>query len=240
LALERVRAILDAAETSAADIDRAAEQHGEQVRSEAQRDATRTHEEAVSQARDFVGRLSEASATAFKRIDALEAELAAFFETIRQRANRVATDVSAFEGSLDALYAAAGASRPAGAPGDAGRAHEAPAVRSTATEPEAPSRAAEPEAPATPSSAAEPQAPSRAAEPEAHATPSSAAEPEQPGEPGAPEPSAPDDAQGARLVALNMALDGESRAEADRYVADNFSLHDRERLLDEIYTSVQG
>ena len=46
------------------------------------------------------------------------------------------------------------------------------------------------------------------------------------------------DSEGARLVALNMALNGTSREETDRYLAENFELHDREALLDEVYARV--
>ena len=35
------------------------------------------------------------------------------------------------------------------------------------------------------------------------------------------------DVDGARLIALNMALNGESREDADRYLAENFQLADR-------------
>jgi hypothetical protein len=58
--------------------------------------------------------------------------------------------------------------------------------------------------------------------------------------PSAPEPTAPTrsaDAEGARLVALNMALDGEPREAADRYLAEHFDIADRERLLDEVYAA---
>jgi hypothetical protein len=41
-------------------------------------------------------------------------------------------------------------------------------------------------------------------------------------------------------VALNMALNGESREQADRYLADSFELADREKLLDEVYAVVEG
>jgi hypothetical protein len=37
-----------------------------------------------------------------------------------------------------------------------------------------------------------------------------------------------------------MALNGQSREETDRYLADNFDLADREGLLDEVYESVGG
>jgi hypothetical protein len=46
------------------------------------------------------------------------------------------------------------------------------------------------------------------------------------------------DIEGARLIALNMALNGTPREETDRYLADNFALSDRPRLLDEVYASV--
>ena len=57
-------------------------------------------------------------------------------------------------------------------------------------------------------------------------------------------PSAPSggeaDLDGARLIALNMALNGEPREQADRYLAENFDLPDREKLLDEVYAAIEG
>ncbi len=46
--------------------------------------------------------------------------------------------------------------------------------------------------------------------------------------------------EGARLIALNMALTGTPREETDRYLAENFQLADRGGLLDEVYASVEG
>ena len=37
-----------------------------------------------------------------------------------------------------------------------------------------------------------------------------------------------------------MALNGQSREETDRYLAENFDLADRQSLLDEVYASVGG
>jgi hypothetical protein len=48
------------------------------------------------------------------------------------------------------------------------------------------------------------------------------------------------DAEGARLIALNMALNGEPREATDKYLAENFSLSDRDKLLDEVYASIEG
>jgi len=48
------------------------------------------------------------------------------------------------------------------------------------------------------------------------------------------------DLDSARLVALNMALNGEPRASADRYLSENFQLADRQKLIDEVYAAVEG
>jgi len=45
------------------------------------------------------------------------------------------------------------------------------------------------------------------------------------------------DEAGARLVALNMALEGAPREEAGRYVAAHYDVPDLEALLDDVYTS---
>ena len=37
-----------------------------------------------------------------------------------------------------------------------------------------------------------------------------------------------------------MALNGQSREETDRYLAENFELDDRGSLLDEVYAAVGG
>src|SRR4051794_19077661 len=48
-------------------------------------------------------------------------------------------------------------------------------------------------------------------------------------------PAAPADEAGARLIALNMALDGKPREETARYLAEHFTLADVEALLDDVY-----
>jgi hypothetical protein len=53
-------------------------------------------------------------------------------------------------------------------------------------------------------------------------------------------PADVDDAEGARLIALNMALNGTPREETERYLLENFQLSDASGLLDEVYASVEG
>jgi F0F1-type ATP synthase membrane subunit b/b' len=48
------------------------------------------------------------------------------------------------------------------------------------------------------------------------------------------------DLDGARLIALNMALNGESRADTERYLAENFQIPDRLKLIDEVYAAIEG
>jgi len=57
-----------------------------------------------------------------------------------------------------------------------------------------------------------------------------------------PEQSSTDngDLDGARLVALNMALNGDSREQTDKYIAENYEVEDRAKLLDEVYAAIEG
>ena len=90
---------------------------------------------------------------------------------------------------------------------------------------------------------AEPEPVSRpGAEPEAEAereiVPEPAAEQAPPPEetPGAPAPvEGPRAPEGARLIALNMALSGTPREETARYLRDNYELADEQSLLDDVY-----
>jgi DivIVA domain-containing protein len=72
--------------------------------------------------------------------------------------------------------------------------------------------------------------------------PQPAASPSQPQDQPAPGVAAAngsrsDDAAGARLVALNMALEGRPRDETARYLTDHYELTDVEALLDDVYSS---
>ncbi len=62
-------------------------------------------------------------------------------------------------------------------------------------------------------------------------------EPELQPAPAPPAPERSDDEAGARLVALNMALEGTSRDEAARFLAEHYLLADADALLDDVYSS---
>ncbi|HET8537255.1 MAG TPA: hypothetical protein VFL73_08765 [Solirubrobacteraceae bacterium] len=98
-------------------------------------------------------------------------------------------------------------------------------------------KALEGDAPAAPVEAAPvAAAPKQPAKPK---EPAKAAEPAKP-EAAASKASDGDEAESARLIALNMALNGEPREATDKYLADNYDLSDRAALLDEVYDSVGG
>ena len=228
-ASEQVRAIVEAAETSAGAIQRQAEDEAREIRSEAASEAQRAREQATEQARDYVGQVSEATAAMRQRIDSMESELSALIESLRTGSNRLTADLQLLEGNLGELRGAAGGARPVfereGAPEPA---YEEPEPE------EALAADAEPVAEEPTLAEAEPELEYLESSPEA-AEEALLEEEEQPlgGE-------ASDDAEGARLIALNMALNGTPREETDRYLAANFQLENRDALLDEVYASVEG
>jgi hypothetical protein len=48
------------------------------------------------------------------------------------------------------------------------------------------------------------------------------------------------DEEAARLVALDLALSGRSRAEVDRHLADHYDIADRNSLLDDVFFTIEG
>jgi hypothetical protein len=223
----QVQMIVEAAETSAADIERQADLDATRIRQDAEREAERSREDAIARSREHVSKVGEASATMVQRVDAMESELGALFESLRTGANRLNADLSLLGGNMAELYSAAGSGAPTGT-----AAAPAPARFSAPPEPadegdyedEDEEAVAESDEPAAAPAAAPASAP----------TPTPAA---------ATGPTAPEDAgdvEGARLIALNMALNGQPREETDRYLAENFELEDRGSLLDEVYAAVGG
>jgi hypothetical protein len=162
-----------------------------------------------------------------KRLDAMDAELGTLIDSLRTGSNRLNADLQLLESSLSETAEAV--------------------IPRQRFEPELdPEPELEPLAPAE----TEPE-PESATEPDSESEPEmtsagdgrAAAGRKRAGEDGS-EPlelsGATDDAEGARLIALNMALNGTPRAETAQYLSENFQLSDRDALLDEVYASVEG
>ena len=225
VASAQVQAIVEAAESSAYAIEREARDNAEQAAKDAARDAQRTRDEAVERSQEHVGKVHEATALMLQRVDAMESELSALVESLRTGANRLNADLSLLSGNMGELYDAAG--RGAREP----RRRRSSRMSTSSTRSRRSRRA-------RPPPARRRRARRRAADAGRAA----------PGAPAPPPPSRPpprradddDDVEGARLIALNMALNGQSREETDKYLAENFDLSDRAALLDEVYATVEG
>ncbi len=248
-ASDQVRSIVEAAENSAAEIQRQAEEEAREIRAEAADEAKSTRESATSQAREYVGKVSESTAVMLQRLDAMDSELSALIESLRTGSNRLNADLQLLEGNLgDVRDSVSPRPRFEPEPAVSPPPPERSTARSAAAQPAA--AATQPAAAATqPASAPGPIADDDAAahvadaETEAYEEPASAVEPEplHPDEEDLDEDeAAEDDAEGARLIALNMALNGTPREETERYLAENFTLADPDGLLDEVYASVEG
>jgi DivIVA domain-containing protein len=209
----QVQTILEAAESAAAEIERAAQESARQVRDAADSDAERTREEALEKARAQVAAVARVSATLLERVGSMDAEVSALVSSLRAGAGRLSADLTAVEAGMGELYGAA-----------SGRAPQAAPEPDTGVPAQGAFESALDSALAAPGAApAQAQAPIKAA----------------------PEPAAaaPDenraDIDGARLIALNMALNGESRSDTERYLAENFQLPDRLKLVDEVYAAIE-
>jgi hypothetical protein len=184
-AAEKVRAILEAAEQSAA-----------ALRAEAAEEI----DEQLERAHGVAARLSE-------RAEQMERSLENLADSVRE-------ELSALKADLEELRAVG----------------EGVGERRAAERPPQPPTEPRPEPPPAP--------PPEPAEPEPAAAEPAAAEPAAEA-PASPLPAG-DGHEGARVIALNMALSGSPRDETARYLSENFELDDPEALLDEVYARVSS
>ena len=222
-ASEQVRSIVEAAESSAAAIEQGARDEADRIREEAEADARDTRDEAVGQSQEHVGKVRQATTQMLQRVDAMEAELGGLVESLRTGANRLTADLSLLEGGMADLYDAAGRDRPAGGPPP--RVVESVPLAVVADAPPAAGEAVDDEA-----------VDDEAVDDEVVVVEEVFVA--EVSEPAAEAAAGGGDTEGARLVALNMALNGTSREETARYLAENFDLHERDDLLDEVYATV--
>ena len=221
----QVQSILQAAETAAAELERQSRQISQEMREDAERDAAATREQAVAQARAHVTAVAQATSVLLERVSSMDVEVGGLVEGLRAGASMLAGDLAAVERNMGELYdAASGGAR--------GEAAAVPARREAEPQPD---EAALPRSPFPPTPV---PAPESSDESQLAVAPQPA--PLNGDEADTPAAPARDDLDGARLIALNMALNGDSRADTDRYLAENFALADREKLIDEVYAAIEG
>ncbi len=246
-ASEQVRAIVEAAEKTAADIEAAAEREAREIRGDASSDAKREREQASSaaqtereeaaaaaasereqaatQALEYVSNVSDSTSQMLKRLEAMEGELGALTEALRTGASRLTGELESLESEMKDLGASA-ATQQSGV-----------GQRTSTSMRWPPTAAAETgTAPVDEEEAVEPVE----EEYEPAGVPTDVAPAVEEPETSVAQAEDSDNTEGARLIALNMALNGTPREETDKYLAENFQLSDRGQLLDEVYASVEG
>lgn len=246
----QVQGILEAAQATAETIEREAAQAAQDVRAAADADARRIRDEAIARAQERVAAVSQATEVLLARVGTMDGETQALVESLRTGAGRLADDLGKVEGNMSALYDAAGGHTEGGGGAQSAEVRTEPAAQYVAAG-DAPVVAS----PAQPREApfAEPPGDSHEGmqgDPYEEAVRGGAvqlAQDEQGHEPShlaspmeQTAAASSEDLDGARLVALNMALNGDSREETGQYLAENFAVSDRERLLDEVYAAIEG
>jgi len=219
-ASEQVRAIVEAAETSAAELQRQAEEEAREIRAEATGEAESKREQAAGQAREYVAKVSESTTVMLQRLDSMESELGALVESLRTGSHRLNADLQLLEGNLTEVSEAV-------APRPRFESEFSAAPLSVVEEPHE-------------RDLFEEQADADVQATEGYDTLVDEPDPLADAPLAEEAPRGTDDTESARLIALNMALNGTARDETDRYLAENFRLDDRGGLLDEVYASVEG
>jgi DivIVA domain-containing protein len=256
-AAEQVRAIVEAAETSAAEIERRADEEARRITSEAEQAARDTRALADAEAAEHVRRAEEKTRAILERAAAIDegvdellsgvrstaGELVSrlretadrLVEEVRSASGGLTSDVreraSALTGELEAMRTeleAMGASAPR--PEAAAVAEAEPEAE---PEPEPELEIVEQE-PIPGTTALDESAEDVAAEEEVEPA-DETVEVEAP----AADPNATvAGGEGARLIALNMALNGTPREETARYLSENFDLDDADAVLDDVYSRI--
>ena len=262
-ASERVRLILDAAEASAAEIRSEAEEEARQTIRQARQEARSTTEEAERRARqreeeseaassEQVQRMEARVQALLSRADSLDSELDGQLDLIRAAAGSA---IEGLRGEAEALQVeveeVSGGTSGARAQ-EAGVDDGGPDTSDTVV--------------IEPAVGAEPSGDEPLLEPEPGAdeaviedeeliveeedeedvlvgdedeAPAATTEPSAPEAPGSGRSTPTADVEGARLIALNMALSGSPRSETADYLRETFGLQD-DALLDDVYERVQA
>jgi DivIVA domain-containing protein len=253
-AADQVRSIVEAAERSAAEIEENAENEARRTKDDASRAARETRERADADAAQRVADADEATQRALDRAGSIEGEIDRLLGDIRTAAtgliDRVTTAAGSLQGELDQARSEfesvrearleAGGAGGAAVREDAGPVDAEPEVVAEAEDIEPEALAAGDDDGAVAEEDLEPAAGGdTAVEDEVEPEPEPEREPERASAGGGGGRSIRG-AEGARLIALNMALNGTPRDETARYLSQNFELDDQDALLDEVYARVGG
>ncbi|MDO9355262.1 MAG: DivIVA domain-containing protein [Solirubrobacteraceae bacterium] len=222
-----VQAIVEAAESTAERLLREAQTEAAELRERAAGDAQRARQEALEESREHVAKVGEQTTRMLQRVEAMDTELGGMIESLRTGVNRLVADLALLEGNIADLHEQHGGVAPVSAP-----------VLSKRIDEPTPGPATDAEVVAT--------------ETDPELDPSDV----QPIIDGADEPafvslddepaeladgdSERDQEASARLIALDLALGGSDRDQIKEELEALFSLADVDRLLDDVFTSIDA
>ena len=258
-AADQVRTIVEAAQHGANEIESGAQTEAARMIAEAKREAAEERAQArtdAAQARDraetdakaHVASVMDATAELRSRAETVQADLngmvGKLYESIDAIADSARANADSLESELRAHESSheAGAAEPEPEPpslDEPDAADEEPGVESDTDEPVAEAGeepVAEPEL-TSDEPVTEPEPEMEYEDEPLVLEPVGSPEAEQTADAGG---GGGDGAEGARLIALNMALNGTPREETSRYLEENFDLESRETLLDEVYSRGGG
>ena len=251
-AAEQVRGIVEAAERSASEITDGAETEARRIVEDANNRARETREKADRDALDRVQQAEDATQSVLDRANGVKAEIDRMLDDARSSADTLASNLrggaSSLQGELDAIRGELAGVREARLEDEPAGGARASGVSSTIEPDSAVDEIDEGPVDAEPEIVDEVEETAIGAgsngdsaviddeDDTAEELEVEAAEEEH-----APQPAGGRSirgAEGARLIALNMALNGTPRDETARYLEQNFDLENQDELLDEVYARV--
>lgn len=233
-ASERIRGIVEAAETTAAEIERAARDEADAALASAAADAAATRDAASSEAQAHVAAVQEATAVMLQRVTALEETVSGLLTNVRSSAGGIGADLATLHAQVIEVGGLGGGAPQREAGGSLGTPAPVAASGSVGAVDAAPA----------------PSGPAPVAVEDPLVGPPETVDGTLVD--GDPEPVAPElplsdlpaerstDVAGARMVALNLVLDGVPRDEIEAHLDERYALEDRASLLDELYAKQGG
>lgn len=229
-----VQAIVEAAEATSERLLREAQAEAVELRERAASDAQRARQEALEESREHVAKVGEQTTRMLQRVEAMDSELGTMIENLRTGVNRLVADLALLEGNIADLHEQHGGVAPvsSGAPSfskdaaydlEPGPETDAEVV-ATETDPEVDAAVA----PAATADSAD-----------AGLTELEIVEEALSGDPVADENDRDQEAS-ARLIALDLALGGSDRDDIKEELEQLFTLPDVDRLLDDVFTSIDA
>jgi DivIVA domain-containing protein len=223
-----VQAIVEAAESTAERLLREAQTEAAELRERAAGDAQRARTEALEESREHVAKVGEQTTRMLQRVEAMDSELGGMIENLRTGVNRLVADLALLEGNIADLHEQHGGVAPVTSPASSKRFDEpspGPStdaeVLATESDPEVPLSAVD-------------------ARVEADDEPAFVALDDEPAELADGDDADRDQEASARLIALDLALGGSDRDQIKEELDALFTLSDVDRLLDDVFTSIDA